>query len=67
MVNIELYCDGNYPRGLSVLYQIDGQKSIQFSYIEKCRENEIFKKDTYQLDQNEMVTQIDLWKLEDTL
>lgn len=33
MVNIELYCDGNYPRGISVLYQIDGQKTFQVSNI----------------------------------
>ena len=35
MISIELYCDGNYPRGLSVLYQIEG-KTKQLNFIEKC-------------------------------
>ena len=29
IVNIDLYCDGNYPRGISILYNIDGQKTMQ--------------------------------------
>lgn len=67
MVNIELYCDGNYPRGVSVLYQMDGQKSMQLNYIEKTHEAEIFRKDSITLNHNEMITRIDVWKHEDCL
>jgi len=44
MVNIELYCDGNHPRGISILYNIDGQKSVQLNYIEKMSSEEVFRK-----------------------
>lgn len=66
MVNIELYCDGNYPRGISVLYQIDGQKTFQVSNIRQGS-SEQFKKDSYQLNQNDMVTQIDILKFENSV
>jgi hypothetical protein len=48
MINIELYCDGNYPRGISILYLFDGQKSIQMNYIE--RTGEVFRKDSLALN-----------------
>jgi hypothetical protein len=38
MLNIELYKDGNYPRGISILYLFDGQKSIQMNHIERTGE-----------------------------
>lgn len=60
IINIELYCDGNYPRGISILYLVDGQKSIQLNYIEST--SEVFRKDSLALNQNEYVCQIDMWK-----
>ena len=56
MVNIDLYCDGNYPRGLSVLYQIDGHKSIQLNYVGTTTDAEVFRKDSIALNHNEYVT-----------
>lgn len=48
IINIELYCDGNYPRGISILYLVDGQKSIQLNYIESTLE--VFRKDSLALN-----------------
>ena len=67
MVNIDLYCDGNYPRGLSVLYQVDGHKSIQLNYVGSTTNTEVFRKDSIALNHNEYVTQIDMWKHEQVL
>lgn len=33
ITNIDLYCDGNYPRGISIQYQIDGMIK-NFDYID---------------------------------
>lgn len=67
MVNIELYCDGNYPRGISILYQVDGHKSIQLNYLGSMNDAEVFRKDSIALNHNEYVTQIDMWKHENVL
>ena len=67
IVNIDLYCDGNYPRGISILYSIDGQKSIQLNYVENVFESEMLRKESINLRHDEAVTQIDMWKHENTL
>lgn len=67
MVNIDLYCDGNYPRGLSVLYQVDGHKSIQLNYVGSTTDTEVFRKDSTTLGHGEYITQIDMWKHEQVL
>jgi hypothetical protein len=59
--NIELYCDGNHPRGISVIYRID-QKVIPVYNIKKICDSEKFKRKAIQLEPNETITQIDIWK-----
>jgi hypothetical protein len=57
IVNIDLYCDGNYPRGISILYNIDGQKTMQVNYIEmlkfdtKRNKNEIVNDDLFEKEE----------------
>jgi hypothetical protein len=96
MTSIVLYCDANYPRGLSVVYQVAGHRGVkrtEFNYVrqlnlQETNENEIeeseedsdaslkdifhsevLRKVKYTLNsnQNEVVTQIDMWKYKDTL
>lgn len=35
IIRIDLYCDGNYPRGISVTYLLDGWKSTCMNYLQR--------------------------------
>lgn len=66
MVSIDLYTDGKYPRGLSVLYKIDGHKTRSFTYLErKFASGTRMQKHSIELGYNEYVTQLEMWKTDD--
>ena len=79
MISISLYSDGQYPKGLSVLYKLESLKTMEFNYIEQDQsdlfdeeygyedEDKSQEKQSVTLNYNEYVRQIDLWKHENVL
>jgi len=56
MVEIDLYCDGNLPRGISIAYLMNGTKTFTSNYLRKISESENLKKSVIVLKHDECVT-----------
>ena len=56
MVEIDLYCDGNFPRGISIVYLMNGTKTLTSNYLRKISESENLKKSVIVLKHDECVT-----------
>ena len=55
MINIDLYTDDIYPRGLSVLYKLDGYRTIQMHYMHEDLDITNMQKKSLTLNYNEYV------------
>eukprot|EP00347_Sterkiella_histriomuscorum_P019906 403339859 len=55
IIGVQIYEDGNYPRGISVTYLLDGYKSVVKTYLEKLYEDEDLNIHTLNLKHNESI------------
>lgn len=66
MMSIELYSDEQYPRGISILYKIDGYRTQQVAYVGDLSGNaNAIRKRSILLNYNEYVSELELWKTDD--
>lgn len=62
ILSIDLYSDGNYPRGLSITYLLDGYKSEVKTYLNKLFPEEELTNVTLNLKSNERITAIEQFR-----
>ena len=62
MIRIDLFYDGNYPRGVTYTYLLDGYKSKVLTYVTKLHEDEVLIRKSIDFNNKALLESIEYYR-----